>query len=299
MGGEQDNRPIMFGEVLFDMFPDGSVVLGGAPFNVAWHLQAFGLEPLLISRVGADALGRKVGVAMMGWGMDRSGLQVDSGHPTGTVNVSLNDGEPEFDIVPNRAFDYVDRYALPPYWTSRPLYYGTLAMRMPVSKEALWELKNNSEGFSFMDVNLRAPWWSRDEVMEALHGASCVKVNQDELHQLVQDVTTVEAKAGWLLANTSVQSVIVTQGKGGAEIFMEDGSRRSVAPKSALRVVDTVGAGDAFSAIMLLGHIKGWRLDNTLERAQEFASAIVGVRGATVQDVKFYRRFMERWNSDS
>lgn len=109
----QDQRPIMFGKVLFDMFPDGSVALGGAPFNVAWHLQAFGLEPLLISRVGADALGRRVATAMLEWGMDRSGLQIDSAHPTSTVTITFNVGEPEFDIVADRAIDYIDRYSIP------------------------------------------------------------------------------------------------------------------------------------------------------------------------------------------
>jgi fructokinase len=295
MAGGQDNRPIMFGEVLFDMFPDGSVVLGGAPFNVAWHLQAFGLAPLLISRVGADALGRKVCGAMLEWGMDRSGMQIDSAHPSGTVNVSLHAGEPEFDIVPERAFDYIDRYALPPYWTSRPLYYGTLAARSAVSKDTMWELKNNSEGLSFMDVNLRAPWWSQADVLEAAQGASCIKVNQDELQQIVAAESGVEAKARWLLGHSSAQTVIVTKGKEGAAVFMADGTSSSVAPQPALKVMDTVGAGDGFSSVVLLGQIKGWPLDVTLERAQEFASAIVGVRGATVNDAAFYRPFILDW----
>lgn len=298
MAGEQDNRPIMFGEVLFDMFPDGSVALGGAPFNVAWHLQAFGLAPLLISRVGADALGRQVCGAMLEWGMDRSGLQVDSAHPTGTVNITFDDGEPEFDIVPNRAFDYIDRYALPPYWTSRPIYYGTLAMRNPVSRETLWELKNNSEGISFMDVNLRPPWWTHEGVMEILHGAGCIKVNQDELKQIVQSGTSIDARAEWLLANTSAQSIIVTRGKEGATLYTPEDSPVKIAPQPAQKVMDTVGAGDAFSAIMLLGQIEGWRIDVTMNRAQEFASAIVGVRGAIVRDKQFYRRFSVGWGTE-
>ncbi len=295
MAGEQDNRPVMFGEVLFDMFPDGSMVLGGAPFNVAWHLQAFGLAPLMISRVGADALGRLVCSSMLEWGMDRSGMQIDSAHPTGTVNISFNDGEPEFDIVPDRAFDYIDRYALPPYWTTRPLYYGTLAMRNRVSRETLWELKNNSDGYSFMDVNLRPPWWSLHEVRHALQGASCIKVNQDELNQIVQEGTTVESKAKWLLDDISAQSVLVTQGKEGAAIFQSDGSSTHIAPEPDLKVIDTVGAGDAFSSVMLMGQINEWPIDLTLERAQGFASAIVGVRGAVVKDREFYREFLQQW----
>lgn len=291
----QDQRPIMFGEVLFDMFPDGSVALGGAPFNVAWHLQAFGLEPLLISRVGADALGRRVATAMLEWGMDRSGLQIDSAHPTSTVTITFNEGEPEFDIVADRAIDYIDRYSIPPYWTSRPLYHGTLAMRRSVSKETLWEMKSNSEGLCFMDVNLRPPWWSLDEVVKALDGVSCIKVNHDELNLIVQSGSTLEEKVEWLLLNTSAQTVLVTRGKEGAVVFMSDGTSVSVAPKLELEVVDTVGAGDAFSAVMFMGQIKEWPIDVTLERAQSFASSIVGVRGAVINDKKFYSKFSHQW----
>ena len=294
----QDQRPIMFGEVLFDMFPDGSVVLGGAPFNVAWHLQAFGLEPLLISRVGADALGRRVGAAMLEWGMDRSGLQIDSAHPTSTVDITFSEGEPEFDIVADRAIDYIDRYAIPPYWSSRPLYHGTLAMRRSVSKETLWELKSNSEGLCFMDVNLRPPWWSLNEVIKALGGVSCIKVNHDELEQIVLNGSTLEGKVKWLFANTTAQLVLVTRGKQGAVVFKSDGAQASVVPKLSLEVVDTVGAGDAFSAVMLMGLIKDWPIDVTLDRAQEFASSIVGVRGAVVRDREFYNKFSRQWQNE-
>ena len=79
----------IFGEVLFDHFPDGRRVLGGAPFNVAWHLQAFGLRPLVITRVGADDDGAQVLQAMEAWGMDTTGVQVDEVNPTGSVRVEL------------------------------------------------------------------------------------------------------------------------------------------------------------------------------------------------------------------
>jgi fructokinase len=230
--------------------------------------------------------------------MDRSGLQIDSAHPTSTVDITLNDGEPEFDIVANRAIDYIDRYAIPPYWTSRPLYHGTLAMRRSVSRETLWELKGNSEGLCFMDINLRPPWWSLDEVTKALEGAGCIKVNSDELNQIVQSGSTTEEKVAWLFANTVAEKVLVTRGKEGAIIFMSDGTSSSVAPKLALDVVDTVGAGDAFSAVVLMGLIKQWPIDLMLERAQSFATAIVGVRGAVVKNRDFYRKFTLQWHDE-
>lgn len=286
----------MFGEVLFDRFPDGSIVLGGAPFNVAWHLQAFGMSPLLVSRIGADALGRQISTAMIEWGMDRSGLQLDSAHQTGTVDVTIIDGEPTFDIAPNRAFDFIDRFALPPICTDTTLYHGSLAIRNDTSRETLAELRHHNEGFAFVDVNLRAPWWTMDILLEILEGADCIKLNQNELNQLVGQGTSVAAKAVRLLTNMSAELVIVTRGKQGAIAYTADGTSYEASPEPARRIVDTVGAGDAFSAVLLLGQAKKWDIDVTLDRAQIFASAIVGVRGATVRDPGFYAGFLERWD---
>ena len=80
----------IFGEVLMDQFPDGQQILGGAPFNVAWHLQAFGQHPCFISRVGNDAMGESIRQAMGDWGMSIENVQVDHYHPTCTVEVTLN-----------------------------------------------------------------------------------------------------------------------------------------------------------------------------------------------------------------
>ncbi len=66
-------------------------------------------------------------------------------------------------------------------------------------------------------------------------------------------------------------------------------------PASGNSVVDTVGAGDAFTSVIILGLVRGWPLQQTLDRAQAFASAVVGVRGATVQDPGFYRPFIDQW----
>jgi fructokinase len=295
----QPQRPIMFGEVLFDLFPDGSVVLGGAPFNVAWHLQAFGLNPLLISRVGSDALGRQIRAAMNEWGMDCSGLQLDSAHKTGIVDITFTAGEPNFDIANNRAFDFIDRYALPPLRTDGPLYHGTLALRNPVSRDTLVELRQHSEGCSFVDVNLRPPWWNRELVLEQLAGACTIKLNHAELEKLMPGPTGLEARATTLLRDMGAQQLVVTSGKEGARLYGADGSMCQVAPEPASSLVDTVGAGDAFSAILLLGQISGWDLEDSMERAQGFASAIVGMRGAIVRNMGFYRQFIDRWGVDT
>ena len=101
-------RLCIFGEVLFDHFPDGKHVLGGAPFNVAWHLQAFGQAPYFISRIGDDAEGETVRNAMRDWGMNTEGLQIDKHLPTGRVDIEFVDNEPHYDIVHPCAYDAIE-----------------------------------------------------------------------------------------------------------------------------------------------------------------------------------------------
>ena len=93
----------IFGEVLIDQFPEGEQVLGGAPFNVAWHLQAFGMAPTFISRIGKDASGESLKQAISEWGISIENLQIDAIYPTGTVAVSINKGEPSYAILANQA----------------------------------------------------------------------------------------------------------------------------------------------------------------------------------------------------
>ncbi len=286
-------RPVIFGEVLFDHFPDGSVVLGGAPFNVAWHLRAFGLDPLFISRVGDDPPGRRIRAAMRDWGMDTAGLQLDSSHETGTVRVRITDGQPSFDIVAGRAYDFIDGGAIPPIEAS-VLYHGSLALRDAVSDQALQSLKQRLAAPTFVDVNLRPPWWQRDKVLALLREARWVKLSEDELAQLVPGETGLEAQADALLGMGSLELIIVTRGSAGALARTEDQSLE-IAPAAGIHVVDAVGAGDAFASVLILGLSLDWALSDILDRAQTFASAVVGVRGATIQDPAFYRPFHQTW----
>ncbi|MEJ2575956.1 MAG: carbohydrate kinase [Gammaproteobacteria bacterium] len=291
-------RPVLFGEVLFDHFPDGSVVLGGAPFNVAWHLQAFGARPLLVSRVGDDPLGRKIRAAMQAWDMDCSGLQLDSSHPTGTVEVSLEGGEPSYEIVPHRAYDFVDGTVLPPLPAGSILYHGSLALRHEVSRAALQQLRARLQAPSFVDVNLRPPWWDRERVVDGLRQARWAKLNGDELRLLYPQANGFDAGIEALLADTHLQVVVATRGARGALIRTRSGNTVEAAPKPGhLELVDAVGAGDAFASVLLLGLLRDWPLEDCLERAQAFASAMVGVRGATVDKPEFYERFRAYWET--
>jgi fructokinase len=147
----------------------------------------------------------------------------------------------------------------------------------------------------FIDVNLRAPWWDRDTVLELIEGARWIKVNADELKALAPDGRNLEQRAARLQDRFGLDAVFVTLGGEGALARAQDGTLARVRPARDLKVVDTVGAGDAFASVLLLGLILEWDLQETLERAQEFASAVVGLRGATINDKRFYEPFTRFW----
>ena len=288
----QNNPIIVFGEVLFDHFPDGALVLGGAPFNVAWHLQAFGQCPQFISRVGDDLKGKQIRSTMQTWGMRLDFLQWDTALPTGVVEVTIDNGEPSYSILAEQAYDCIELPKLNTIHHSGILYHGTLATRSTLAKQTLASLKALHEGQVFIDVNLRQPWWNKADVLQLISAADWVKLNLDEFRILFDDESNTRFCMEQSLIKHNLQGVIVTCGAEGALAVTSSGEFISVAPATSVKLEDTVGAGDAFSAIVLLGINLGWDFKLTMERAQLFASAITGQRGATVNDINFYKPFL-------
>lgn len=292
-------RPLIFGEVLFDHFADGGRVLGGAPFNVAWHLQGFGLSPLFVSRLGNDPEGREILDRMTAWGMDTQGIQFDAAHPTGTVNVTLSGGQPRFAICPDQAFDFIDQAPLIDLVARENialLYHGSLAARNPATRQTLHWLRENYPIPSFVDINLRPPWWTQTEVQWAMRHARWAKLNNDELMQISGDthVQPANAFAHTVFDAYGLDLLIVTLGEEGA-LILDTTHELHRRPQQMVEIVDTVGAGDAFSAITLLGLLHEWPTNMILERAIDFSAAICGQRGATAADKGFYGTFMRRW----
>ncbi|MFH1844568.1 MAG: HAD-IIB family hydrolase [bacterium] len=216
-------KPVLFGEVLFDVFTDGTEVLGGAPFNVAWHLQGFDQSPLFISRVGRDRRGEAIAANMRRWGLDTRGLQVDPVRPTGEVHAEVRSGQPTFHINPDQAYDEIA--SDPELLATDPgpilLYHGTLALRSQTNRWTWRRLLAAPDTAVFVDVNLRAPWWKPEIVQEA-----------------------------------------------------RDGGRCAVPARTVPDLIDSVGAGDAFCAVTILGLGQGWPTRTVLERVTEFAAAI-------------------------
>lgn len=296
-------RPILFGEVLLDTFSNGMERLGGAPFNVAWHLQGFGLTPLLISRLGNDAPGRRVLDTMQAWGMDTHGIQIDNDHPTGVVEIDIRQGEPSYTILPSQAYDFIDREpAIQALRGAGPalLYHGTLIARTSASYEVLQDIRTKSNLPIFVDVNLRTPWWSGELIEAILRGGRWAKMNGHELAEIVNTPVMENAEivsaARELVQRYNLDALIVTLAEQGAYLVQADTQHYGEGVKVS-NLVDTVGAGDAFSAVILLGIINGWSFSVTLSRALEFAAAICEIAGATSDDVTLYQSRVARWGA--
>jgi fructokinase len=232
---------------------------------------------------------------MQNWGMQTSGLQVDPEHPTGEVRVSIEQGEPAYDIVADQAYDYIDSACLPDAESASLAYHGSLALRNHQSVNALDTLLDRYHPPVFLDINLRPPWWSREAAAHMLGRTKWLKLNEHELAELLGSNTDVQTGAATLIRQYDLSLIIITQGKKGACAISETGKILNVEPGVASQVVDTVGAGDAFTSVCLLGLMRDWDMRQILHRAQHFASAVVGVRGATVTDRDFYAPFISEW----
>lgn len=307
---------VVFGEALVDDFANGQVV-GGAPFNVARHLAAFMAPQLMITRVGSDHNGDTIRAEFERFAMSQAGLQVDPIEETGRVLVERTPKGHRFVIVPNQAYDYIGREdALAALATIATLaaaapgqlYFGTLAQRAERSRGTLNALLSATSATRFLDLNLRDGQVDERTIADSLHAADIAKLNEDELQSLFQtwfqlgpndapmgpDETRSACRA--LLQMFGLQALLVTLGHRGSVYFGADGTtidtRDTPAPPF---VIDTVGAGDAFSAIFLLGRARGWPLEETLARANEFAGAICAIPGAVPRDMGFYDKWMARW----
>lgn len=300
MGKQPDGRPVIFGEVLFDCFPDGTIAMGGAPLNIAWHLQGFGLYPLLISRLGMDDYGQSVLDKMKVWGLDVSGIQSDPNHPTGRVDIKLKNGQPEFSILDHQAYDYIDgeaaEQAVASLYTAL-LYHGSLAVRNTISFQALQRLRNKFSNHIFVDINLRSPWWKRELIDDLAGGASWLKLNDVELSELSNNSgQEIDTLAKEYAKKYELEHLILTLGDKGARLF-ESNEVINGEPVAVSELIDTVGAGDAFSSVVILGVLHGWSAAATMPRALEFASLICSVRGATLSDRAQYRDLMKKWGA--
>jgi len=277
--------------------------LGGAPFNVAWHLTGLGLRPLMVTAVGSDGPGREALDRMARWGMSTRGVQLDAWHPTGRVMATVVDGEPKFEIGSEQAYDYIDAASAVTALAQAPVslvYHGTLALRSDRSWDAVKDLLQATGAPVFVDLNLREPWWTSHRLRWCLETATWVKLNEKELATVTGEPcgdrdACIQGALGMATAH-GVKGVMVTRGGWGA-LAVVDGSvfEARAAPVDPLELVDTVGAGDGFSAVACTGILEAWSVEDMLRRGNDFASDLCRIRGATTEDPSLYKRHRERW----
>ena len=296
MSTSQTQRPIVFGEALYDVFPDGAEVLGGAPLNVAWHLQGFGLRPLFVGARGRDERGSRLDAAFESWGLDRSGVQVLEDFPTGVVHAHVDGADVEYDIVEDVAWDHVDAgRAEDAVRTVEAacLVHGSLALRSHDTREALQRLREILDVRVLLDVNLRPPHTPLDRVRVALDHATWAKVNADELAVLTgsrpRSRAEIERATARLCRRHHLERAVVTLGRDGALAVGADGETAFAPSIEVEDFVDPIGAGDAFTSVLTVGMLRHWSLETTLARAHRFAGVICTVRGATPEDPAPYR----------
>ena len=295
-----NHRVTIFGEVLADLFPQASV-LGGAPFNVARHLCAFGLTPLLISSVGHDALGADILSEMKRLKLDTAAIQTDTKHATGQVNVITNStGMHQFEILPEQAYDYIYPDSAIHNLSTRLFYFGTLAQRNSVSRRTLYQALSTTRATKLFDINLRAPWYDRELIEQSLNYADIVKMNDEELSVLAE-IFSLSGNSAYqhgqtLLDQFDLDSVIVTCGQLGAWLI-ERGGNLIHAESYVIEdpIVDTVGAGDGFVAVYILGMLLDWPIKVVISRANQFAASVCTIRGAAPACKSFYAPFIQAW----
>jgi fructokinase len=289
---------LVIGEILFDLFPNYKR-LGGAPFNFAYHLKNFGFDVRFVSKIGRDDAGKEILHKLELARFNLDDIQTDEVHPTGSVNVQLDKhGGPRFDIISDVAYDYID--FIPEYHsnlinTAQMVYFGTLVQRSKSGFENLQAFvsHNDPEALNFYDINLRPGCHSNVIIENSLPKTDILKLNSEELDKLRQmlflDLNKDEL-VGRLMEKYAISSVALTKGESGSELFTDQGCFSSE-PAEAITVVDTVGAGDAYAAMLAAGLLGKWRPEEILERALLFASRVCEIKGAIPESASFYEPF--------
>jgi len=275
---------IAFGEIVWDEFVD-KTVLGGAPLNVAYHLQAQNWNSGLISRVGNDRLGMETIEKIKRLGVEVSGIQKDDALPTGKVIITLDQNkEPSFDIVEPAAWDNIQESEIPEKLTNKSfhLVFGTLAQRYSVSRKSLSKFQQKARK-KFYDVNLRPPFTSADQVKISLQMADVVKVNHQELGQLndwfMQSNDDDHSIGLQMIDMFQIDLLAVTNGdKGATLINRESFSHHQGFP---VEVTDPVGSGDAFFSALIIGYLSNLSLQECLIKANRLGSWVASQPGAT------------------
>jgi len=279
-------KTVGIGEVLWDLLPAGPQ-LGGAPANFAYHTHALGANARVITRVGDDDFGKAIRGRFEDLGIADGTVQVDANAPTGTVTVALSEnGIPNYVIHENVAWDGIEvtPVALNAVREADAICFGSLAQRRDPSRTTILKLVAAAapDALRVFDINLRQKYFSGENIEQSLRLANVLKLNDSELPILAKIfglTGSIRQQISLLSERFDLRLVALTRGPSGSLLFQ--GGRWSDFPSVQIKVVDTVGAGDAFTAALVLGLLNKMDLDEINELADEIARHVCSSNGAT------------------
>jgi fructokinase len=275
------------GELLWDLFPAGEQ-LGGAPANFAYITSLLGDDGIPASRLGQDSLGTDAIRRLGELGLSTEFIQRDADHPTGTVKVEVDrTGQPRFQISESVAWDFLE---WTPQWQklaqkADAVCFGSLAQRSEHSRATIRRFVSSlrPSAARVFDVNLRQNFYTVNVLAGSMKLATIVKLNHEELPKIMQlfelENRSEEESARQLLSSHEVKLVCVTRGNGGSLLVSAD--ERSEHPGFKVKVADTVGAGDAFTAALVHGYLRGTSLAHINETANRVGAWVASQPGAT------------------
>jgi fructokinase len=275
------------GELLWDILPSGKQ-LGGAPANFAYITSLLGDAGIPASRVGRDALADEALQRLAQLGLSAAFVQRDLIHPTGTVNVEVDgNGQPRFKISEPVAWDFLE---WTPAWQqlaqeADAVCFGSLAQRSSPSRATILNFLQTTrpQAIRIFDVNLRQHFYTAQLLAESMKLATIVKLNHEELPRIMQLLEHAPAgekdSARRLLSSYDLQLVCVTRGGSGSLLLSPE--ECSEHPGFHVKVADTVGAGDAFTAALVHGYLRGTPLPQLNQAANRVGAWVASQSGAT------------------
>jgi fructokinase len=283
----QHHKIVGLGEILWDLLPNGKQ-LGGAPANFAYISTLLGNEGIVASRIGGDALGGDAVRQLRQLGVTTAFIQHDAVHPTGTVLVEVDHaGQPKFEIAQGVAWDFLE-------WTSEwqelaaqadAICFGSLAQRTPTGRATIRQFlaAARKEAVRIFDVNLRQAFFSKEILAESMNVADIVKLNHEELPRIMELLGLEQrdeiASADLLVELHHLKLICVTRGCRGSLLISEGALNEH--PGYRIRVADTIGAGDAFTAALVHEYMRGSSLPELNETANRAGAWVASQVGAT------------------
>ncbi|WP_437229902.1 carbohydrate kinase family protein [Planctomicrobium sp. SH661] len=290
---------IGLGELLWDDFPDGKLP-GGAPANVAFQTNQLSCHGLVATRVGEDRDGEELCSLLTGKGLDLSIVQRDPAHPTGRVTVQLTAGIPAYEIHENAAWDFLEltdslQQAMA---SASAVCFGTLAQRTQQSRETIHAAVSMTrpDCLRVYDVNLRQKFYTPEWVTASLKLATIVKLNDEEVELLAPLLELPQDQlefARAVIRNYGPQTVCITRGAKGCLVVTE--TEAHDIPGKAVKVADTVGAGDAFTAGLIASQLQKWPLARSAEFANRVGGMVASRQGAMPELREEFKQLVEQY----